>query len=490
MEGAQVAGALLQPDLDRVRAYLEAHHERHLARVRTLLRQPSVSVDGEGVEDCARLLAGLLRDAGFPEVELITTPAYPGVWAAYDAGAPVTLVTYGMFDVRRADARGWRVPPFAAEIVEMPPFPRVLVARGARAVKGPLGVWLNAVEACRAVLGRPPVNLLVLAEGDEILGSPHYRAMIDRYRDRLGRAHACWTPGAAQDADGAAHLTLGYKGLIYMMLRASGARWGRGPKTGPIHGMAKAVVDSPTWRLVHALASLTEPDGNTVLLDGFDRAPHPPTAEEAGELRDLMAYFSGTPWQRVLPGVQGADVPAIGDAGEADVYTRFFFGPSVNVNGLRSGYLGPGTPTFTLPHVAEAVLDIRVPRTWDVRDVLRAMRARLDRAGFPDVEMDVAGAFNGSRVAKDAPIVRAAAALFAARGLDVVWWPATGGGGPWSIFSEEFGIPVLRDVGLGHGRASTTDEYLVIEGAGRVGGLVEMAASHAEFMLRLAGARS
>ena len=474
-------------DLRRIRAYLETHRDRHLARLQTLLRQPSVSVDGEGVEACARLLVDLLRDVGFSEAELISTPGYPGVWAAYDVGAPITLVVYGMFDVRRADRSGWRDPPFAAEVVEQPPFPRVVVARGARAVKGPLGVWLNAVEACRATWGGPPVNLLLLAEGDEILGSPHYRAMIGRYRDRLKTAHACWTPGASQDADGIVNLTLGYKGLIYMILRASGARWGRGPKAGPIHGMAKAVVDSPAWRLVHALAALTGPDGNTLLIDGFEREALPPTPEEAEEMRALAARFAGIPWQRVLPGVQGADVPPIGDVGEADVYRRFFFGPSANLNGLRSGYMGPGTPTFTLPHVAEAVLDIRVPRLWDVREVLRAIRARLDGAGFPDVEMDVAGAFNGSRVPRTAPVVRAAETLFASRGLEVVWWPMTGGGGPWSIFAEEFGMPVLRDVGLGHGRASATDEYLVIDGTGSVGGMVDMAVSHAEFMARMGG---
>jgi acetylornithine deacetylase/succinyl-diaminopimelate desuccinylase-like protein len=473
-------------DLGRLRTYLETNEDRHLSRLQTLLRQPSASVDGEGVEPCARLLVELLRDAGFPEAELIPTAGYPGVWAAYDAGAPVTVVVYGMFDVRRAAPEGWRTPPFAAEIVEMAPYRRVLIARGARSVKGPLGVWLNAVEACRAVLGRPPVNLLLVAEGDEILGSPHYREMIGRYRDRIKTAQMCWTPGASQDADGAAHLTLGYKGLIYLTLRASGARWGRGPSRAPIHGMAKSVVDSPVWRLVHALAALTGPDGNTPRIEGFDRPVGPPDAEEEAEVEALRARFSGTPWQRVLPGVQGAEVPAIGDAGEVDVYRRFFYGPSINLNGLRAGYVGPGTLTFTLPHVAEAVLDIRIPRGWDVQDTLRAIRARLDAEGFAEVEIAASGAYNGSRVRRDAPIVRAAEALFAAHGSEIVWWPATGGGGPWSVFAEEFGMSVLRDVGLGHGRASATDEYLVIDGDGRVGGVVDMALSHAEFMMRLA----
>ncbi|MBI4279917.1 MAG: M20/M25/M40 family metallo-hydrolase [Armatimonadetes bacterium] len=476
----------MNENLHRVRTYLETHRDRHLARLQTLLRQPSVSVDGVGVVECAHLYARLSRDAGFPEVEVVKTPGIPSVWAAYDAGAPVTLAIYGMLDVRRADPQGWRVPPFSAEVVEVPPFPKVVMARGARAVKGPLGVFLNAVEACKAVLGRPPVNVLLLAEVDEIIGSPYYRMMIDRYRDRFATAHAAWTPGASQDAEGKAHLTLGYKGMIYMALRASGARWGRGPKDGPIHGMAKSVVDSPAWRLAHALSTLTGPDGNTVLLEGFDRDAPPPTKEEADEMEAIIRRFRGVPWQRALGGVQGAQVPAIGDMPEPEIYQRYFFGPSFNLNGLRSGYTGTGTLAFTLPHMAEAFFDLRIPRTWDVEEVLRALRARLDGQGFADVEIDVFAAHNGSRVKRDASVVRAAEAMFAARDLEVVYWPATGGGGPWSLFTEQFGMPLLRDVGLGHGRASARDEFLVVEGAGKVGGMVEMALSHVEFMMRMA----
>ena len=369
----------MERELQAIRSYLEASHERHLARLQTWLKQPSVSVDGLGGTECAALLVDLLRDAGFPEAEVVRTPGIPGVWAAYDAGRPLTLVTYGMLDVRRADSKEWRAPPFAAEVLDHPHFPKVLIARGARSVKGPLGVWLNAVEACRAVLGAPPVNLLLLAEGDEILGSPHYRAMVGRYRERLATGDACWSPGASQDADGLAHLTLGYKGLIYLAVRASGHRWGRGPQDAPIHGMAGSVVDSPAWRLVQALSTLTMRDGSPVLADGFEGDAEAPTSEEATEMDAVRRRFAGRPWQQVLPGVQGATTPAIGDAAEDEIYRRYFFGSSVNLNGLRSGYLGPGTTSLTLPHVAEAFLDIRVPRVWDVRRVLDAVRARLDR---------------------------------------------------------------------------------------------------------------
>jgi acetylornithine deacetylase/succinyl-diaminopimelate desuccinylase-like protein len=443
-------------------------------------------VTGEGCEACARLYADLSRDAGFPEVALIQTPGYPGVWAAYDVGAPVTCVIYGMLDVRLASPAGWSVPPFSAEVLDLKPFGRVIVARGAHAVKGPIGVFLNAVEACRQVLGKPPVNVLMISEVDEILGSPNYRAMIEQYRDRIKGAHAAWTPGASQDANGVASLTLGYKGLIYMFLRASGAKWGRGPRSAPIHGMAKSVVDSPAWRLVHALATLTGPDGNRVLVDGFERGPDAPTPEEAAEVEALLERFKETPWQKVLPGVQGADVPAVDDMSDAEVYRHFFFGPSMNLQGLRSGYVGGASPTFTLPNVAEASFDIRVPRSWKTQHVLRGMRRRLDDHGFGDVEMDVKGAYDGSSVPRDSLPMRAARDLFRAHDVEVVTWPMTGGGGPWSMFSTDLGIPLLRGVGLGHGRSSATDEFLVVDGNDRVAGIVDMATSHVEYMMRLA----
>jgi acetylornithine deacetylase/succinyl-diaminopimelate desuccinylase-like protein len=475
-----------EPDLDRVRSYLETHRDRHLSRLQTLLRQPSVSVDGVGGEACARLFVDLLRDAGFPEAALVPTEGPPGVWAAYDAGAPVTLAVYGMLDVRSAPPEGWRSAPFAAEVTSGNGFPQILVARGARAAKGPLGVWLNAVEASHRVLEAPPVNLLLLAESDEILGSPAYRSMFEKFRDRLNAADACWSPGASQDAQGRAHVTLGYKGMIFAAIRSSGRAWGRGPRERPAHGMAKSVIDNPAWRLVQALSTLTEDNGNSVRLEGFDPDPGPVTEEEAAEMEALRRRFSGAPWQQVLPGVQGGEIPAIAGLDGSQIFRRYLFGPSFNLNGLRSGYTGPGTPTFTIPHVAEAFFDIRIPRTWDAHAVLAAIRTRLDAGGFRDVEIDVRGAFNGSGVPRDAPILAAAEGMFRAHGVEVVRWPMSGGGGPWSLFAHEFGIPVFRDVGLGHGQALATDEYLVIEGSGKVAGMVDMAISYVELMQRLA----
>ena len=114
------------------------------------------------------------------------------------------------------------------------------------------------------------------------------------------------SPGASQGASGTVGMTLGYKGMIYADLISSGDSWGRGPQGGPLHGMTKSVVDSPVWRLVHALSTLTERDGNTIAVKGFYDDVMPPSEEER------QAVLSDGAWNKVLPGVAGAKVPAGG----------------------------------------------------------------------------------------------------------------------------------------------------------------------------------
>ena len=103
------------------------------------------------------------------------------------------------------------------------------MGRGALSYKGQYGAWLNTLEALIAVEGTLPVNVMMLLEGDEILGSPYYRDMFAKYRNRLEKADASLSPGASQGANGTVGMTLGYKGMIYAELIASGERWGRGP---------------------------------------------------------------------------------------------------------------------------------------------------------------------------------------------------------------------------------------------------------------------
>jgi acetylornithine deacetylase/succinyl-diaminopimelate desuccinylase-like protein len=473
-------------DRAEVAAYLQAHKEENIARTREYLRQPTVSSNGRGIREGAELLTGYLRELGCQEVTLLETAGYPGVWAYLDSGAKHTLISYCMYDTKPAREDLWPVPPFAAALEDLPGLGRAVLAPGAKSRKAPYIQWLNALRAVLAVRGKLPVNIAFLAEGEENLGSPHYGDFIDQYRDRLKGAVGCLAPGACQGRDGNVEIHLGHKGLLYLKLTASGRSWGRGPQATSGHGMAQTLVDSPVWHLVAALNVLYNPDQDRVLVPGFYDQLRPPTAQESAEIHELATQFRDLPWQKVLPGIAGAKTSRDMLSHE-EAFERYLYGPSFNINGIAAGYTGPGSPVFTLPNEAFAQFDIRLPRGYRTREVADLIRRHLDAEGFGDIELEVLAAHDPARTPVDSPFVRAWDALIREQVKQVEYWPYSGGGGPWSKFTSDFGIPVLFDAGLGHGgKAGGPGEFLVLESEGPIADSVACEAFYAEFLDRVA----
>jgi acetylornithine deacetylase/succinyl-diaminopimelate desuccinylase-like protein len=290
------------PDIYR---HIDANQREHLANLQRWLRQPSISAQNQGIGAMAAMVRDDLARLGCGEAAVVPTSGHPGVWAFCDEGAPKTLIVYMMYDVQPVEAAEWRSPPFAAEVVDHP-HGRALMARGATNQKGPQRAFLNALESIRAVKGKLPVNLMFLAEGEEELGSPHYPELIDKFESRLKGANGVFFPFNSQDPQGATSVFLGVKGILYFELTAKGGAWG-GPTQAEIHGSNKAITDSPTWRLVQALASLTSRDGNTITVPGYYDAIRPPSAEEQRLLNGLLPQWTalepeqGAPYRRVLP---------------------------------------------------------------------------------------------------------------------------------------------------------------------------------------------
>ena len=468
-------------DFEKITAYLELHKSRHIERIQSVVRQPSSSIENTGVQECAELLAEIHEQLGLSESQVVETTGLPGVWASYDVGAAKTLAVYNYFDVRLVPpGEEWDSPPFDAELYERGPYPQVMVGRGAFSTKGPYVAFLNAVEALIAADGSLPVNLMILLEGSELIGSPNYRELFARYRDRLSRADACLWPSASQDPSGRVQVNLGSKGMIYGDLVCTGASWGRGPQGSPLHGMTKSVVDSPPWRLIQAMATLTELDGNTIAIDGFDDEIEPPTDEERSAATAYREEMGGGRWNQVIPGVASVPAPA-GDLDDDATLLNYFYGPSFNVNGLNSGDIGPQSAPFTVPHLASARFDFRVPRGVSVQRLLGQMRSHLDSRGYEDIEIRVIGAFDPFISDPESGLYRAMFATLEEMKVPVVVAPTTGGAGPWSLFPNELGVPMARGVGVGGGSAGP-NEFLVIDGAEGVGGLIEMEASFARFL--------
>jgi acetylornithine deacetylase/succinyl-diaminopimelate desuccinylase-like protein len=174
--------------------------------------------------------------------------------------------------------------------VDRPGFGRAIVGRGAVKQKGPEGTLLAALHALRAAKVKLPVNLVLVAEGQEEIGSLRFHQIVRRpdIMAALGKAEGIFPPVGWQDINGNAEVNLGAKGVIEVGRVASGEHWGRGPK-GDIHSSCKAMVDSPAWRLVEALQTLVTPDGNTPAIDRWFENVRPPKPRGGAPARYLRA---------------------------------------------------------------------------------------------------------------------------------------------------------------------------------------------------------
>jgi acetylornithine deacetylase/succinyl-diaminopimelate desuccinylase-like protein len=465
-----------------VYAYIDAHQAEHLENLRRWVQQPSVSAQGRDIEEMAALLIDDLRRLGFQEVERVPTAGHPGVFGYYDAGAPKTLVVYLMYDVQPEET-GWTVEPYAAAIVDSP-HGRILRARGATNQKGPERAFLNALEAILATAGKPPVNLLVVAEGEEELGSPHYPEIVARYEERLRRASGVFFPMNSQDATGEVSMTLGVKGILSFELEARGGPSG-GPTRAEIHSSLKAIVDAPAWRLAQALAILTTPDGNTITVPGYYDAIRPPTIEEQ-HLVNGMARRPGR--EEVMRRTLAVERFTDGLTGR-DLLARWLFTTTININGLWSGYTGPGGKTI-LPHVATARLDSRLVPDQTPDGQLELIRRHLAARGFGDIVVRKNSGYPPAQTSVESPLVRSVIGVFNKHGTTPSVAPRLAGSAPYYVFTDRLKLPLVA-AGLGHGGgAHAPDEYMVIEpGPGsRVAGLAAVEKFYVDVLYALAAA--
>lgn len=468
-------------DHSAIHAHIDANLDEHVNNLQRWVRQRSISAQNDGIDEMAQLLRDDLAGMGFSEAEIVPTDGHPGVWGYYDAGAETTLLVYMMYDVQPVEDNWSIEDPFAGELVENE-LGTVLMARAATNQKGPERAFLNAVESILAVEENLPVNLMVLAEGEEEIGSPHYPQLVDAYEDRiLAEADAAFFPMNIQDRAGNVNLALGVKGILYFEVEARGGEWG-GPSEAEIHGSYKAIVDSPTWRLTQGLATLTSRDGNTITVPGYYDGIRPPTEAEMrlingyAESIDQSAMREGLGVSRWIDGLEGSEA-----------ILEFLYMPSLNIDGLWSGYTGEGVKTI-LPHRATAKVDSRLPPGLDPDRQLQLIRDHLDAEGFEDLIIRPMSGYPAAQTSVDAPIVQAAISVFNRYADIESVSPRLAGSAPFYQFTERLDLPLVFG-GLGHGSgAHAPDEYMVIHPAegSDVAGLAEAEKGYVDLIFALA----
>src|SRR5947208_14684967 len=197
-------------DVAPVEREIQKRHGEAVQRLQDWIHQPTIAAEGIGGEEGVQHFIRLLRDAGFQRAERMPTGGFPGVFASLDAGAPKTVGLYFMYDVKQVDPSEWSSPPWEARLVDKPGFGKGMVGRGAVNQKGPEATFLAALHALRGAGRKPPVNLVLVGEGEEEIGSVHFAEVVRKAEiaAALSKTVGVFMPSSAQELDGQLIMTL------------------------------------------------------------------------------------------------------------------------------------------------------------------------------------------------------------------------------------------------------------------------------------------
>jgi acetylornithine deacetylase/succinyl-diaminopimelate desuccinylase-like protein len=434
-------------DLDR---YLTDNSERIRRELFELLTIPSVSARSEHDADTRRAaewIAGSLRAAGL-HATVHDTPGQPVVVGEYrdaPAGAPTVLV-YGHYDVQPAEPLElWTAPPFAPTVRD-----GRIYARGSVDDKGQLFLHIKALEAHLAVRGRLPINVIVLAEGEEEVGSVHLAPFVEAQKELL-RCDAVVISDSAMFAPGLPSVLSSLRGLAYFQIDV------QGPAQDLHSGSYGGAVVNPAMALARILATMHDAQGRVAIAGFYDA------------VRDWPAHVREQ--MRTLPfrdedfrAETGAS--ALGGETGFTVLEQLWTRPTCEVNGLLSGYTGEGAKTV-LPSKAMAKVSCRLVPDQDPAEIERLMRDHVQRVAPAGVTVIVTPLHGGRpwRAELDGPLFDAARrALAAAFGREPV---ITGEGGSIPVvgdFERVLGAPVLLvGFGLPGENAHAPDEWMSVE---------------------------
>jgi acetylornithine deacetylase/succinyl-diaminopimelate desuccinylase-like protein len=313
---------------------------------------PSVAARGTGMRAIAETVEQLMQRVGVGTRTFRMGSGYPIIYGHYDV-QPVGQLTE------------WSAGPFAATIQD-----GKLYARGAANSKGDLIARLAAVESYQKTFGKLPVTLRFLIEGEDGLGSPSLYSFTSEHAELLKADGCLWDEGG-RDTRETPVVSLGFKGITFIELRAFGPR-------SDLHSKWGTIVPNPAWRLVQALATITSPKG-VITIDGFSSHVAPISEEDVEALKlieldeaGLKREFRIGGWVRSMKG--------------QTLIKEHIFGPTCTICGIHTGHTEAGAKTV-LPSTAMARLDFRLVPDLTAEIVVGLLREHLDVRGFKDIEI-------------------------------------------------------------------------------------------------------
>ncbi len=364
---------------DMALEYARSHQTHFLEGTKEFLSIPSVSTDPAHKEDirrAAQWVAERLRVLGAKEVAILPTEGHPvvyGVIPAANENAP-TVLMYGHYDVQPPDPLDlWESPPFEATVRG-----DYLYARGAADMKGQIMAFFAAVESLMKT-GNMPVHLKFLIEGEEEIGSRHLPPFLEAHKDVLACDFSLNADSGILAPDQPA-ITYSLRGLAAFELRVYG------PDHDLHSGIYGGVVHNPANALAELIGGMHDQNGHITLPGFYDRV-RVLSPEERAELAQLP--MDEAFW------LEQTGVPALYGEPEFTPVERAALRPTLDVNGMVSGFTGEGTKTI-IPSMAMAKISCRLVPDQEPEEVYEQMKQYLEEHAPPTVrwELDsLAGAY-------------------------------------------------------------------------------------------------
>lgn len=374
--------------MERQEEYVEKNMVGLVRDLQRLIQQPSVSAKNFGLEECAQLVVHLMKKSGIRANLLrlgskIPPIIYGEVQSKKNPGK--TLLFYNHYDVQPEEPLDlWRDPPFSGKVRG-----KKIYGRGSADDKGELITRIKAVEAFLRTTGDVPCNIKFMVEGEEETGSMHVEQYLQKYSAKLACDGIIWEFGYVDERERPI-ISLGMKGLLYVELSVQ-------KSLRDAHSSLAVLIENPAWRMVDALRTLRDKNGQILIKDWY---------REVDEFtKEELAVIDSEPFDEKAFKKEYGISRFVGNKKGIEARKAMVGGPTCNIAGFSSGWEGPGAKTV-LPSTAMVKIDFRlVPRMNPLKQLSR-LRRHLKEKGFGDVEVRMIHGEAASRTKITDPFVK------------------------------------------------------------------------------------
>ncbi|MBW1962509.1 MAG: M20/M25/M40 family metallo-hydrolase [Deltaproteobacteria bacterium] len=412
--------------MEQIYSYIDKYSQRFIDELATFVKQPSISSQGVGIEDCATLLTHMMEEAGI-SYEIMpmggdTNP--PLIYGELtSAAASKTLLIYGHYDVQPPEPLdAWLSPPFEPTIRN-----GRMYGRGTADNKAQMLAHIKAVEAILKTGRQLPINLKFMFDPEEEIGSPNLDRFIRTTGNKFKADIGYYSDGPIHPS-GRPKISFGNRGMCYVEINHQDAE-------RDVHsGHHAEAVPNPNWRMIRFLSSLKDDNGR-VTIEGFYDDVLPVTEAEKAALTKIPFDEKATLEELKLKRLNITD-----DVGFWEMTT---FVPSLNIAGYASGYSGHGAKTI-IPCRTKVKIDMRLVKNQKPEDIFQKFKRHMEKHGFGDFKVKMLSCCGPRRTPLDNP--HAPAFISAARKIyekEPVILPSGGGTVPLAFFDDFLNVPLI-----------------------------------------------